>query len=93
MELAQQNDDALKASIAGVVELLGSSITATQADFDKKVRETQAAVQTLHDHLRATAPAGAAPEVPPGCPCHQELEALKRRLNEHDLNPAHLLDP
>ena len=48
MELVQQNDDTLKASIAGVVELLGSSITPTQADL-----ETQAAVQTLHDHLAA----------------------------------------
>ena len=56
MELVHQHDDVLKASIAGVVELLGSSITTTEADVDKKVRETQAAVQTLHDHLCATAP-------------------------------------
>ena len=69
MELLQQNDDALKASIARVVERLGSSITATQADHDKKARETQAAVQTLHDHLAATA-TGAAPELPPGIPFH-----------------------
>ena len=31
--------------------------------------------------------------MPPGPPFHQELEAQKRRLAEHDLNPAHLLDP
>ena len=96
MQLVQENDDALKASIAGAVELLRSSITKTQADLDNKSQETHAAVQTLHDHLAAaasSAPTGAAPEAPPGLPFHQELEALKRRLPEHDLNPSHLLDP
>ena len=97
MKLVQENDDTLKASIAGVVELLGSTIAKTQADLELKVRETQAAAQTMHDHLAATAtttsPAAGAPEAPPGQPFSRELEALKRRPAERELNPSTLARP
>ena len=81
MELVEQNDTTLKASIAGVVELLGSSISATWTDIDQKVRDTQAAVQALHDSVDATASSTATgePTAPPGLPFHQELTALKLR--------------
>ena len=36
MKLVQENDDTLKASIAGVVELLGSTIAKTQADLESR---------------------------------------------------------
>ena len=49
-EVKLSNDDTLKASIAGVVEFLGSTIAKTPADLDLKIRETQAAVQTLPAH-------------------------------------------
>ena len=67
MEFEEQNDTTLKASVAGVVELRGSSIAATRTDIDQKVRDTQAAVQALHDSVAATASSTAAgePAAPP----------------------------
>ena len=39
MHLVQDNDDALKASIASVVDLIGSTINTTQATLDKNIQE------------------------------------------------------
>ena len=103
MRIVQENDDALKASITSVVQLVGQAISTTESEFDTKVKEIQTAVETMHQRVTATATAtatgatataaGAVPDAPPGLPFHQELAALMRRLDEHERNPAHLLDP
>ena len=41
MKLVQDNDDALKASIASVVHLIGSAIATPQSTLDTKIREIQ----------------------------------------------------
>ena len=51
MQKVQENDDALKASIASVVQMIGNAITITEFTFDTKVQELQAAVGTLHERV------------------------------------------
>ena len=95
MDLVQKNDDALKGSIAGLMQLLGSSIATTKSELEQKVQELQTAVQKLHETVSATATAETTgqPGAPPGLPFHHEIEALKRRLQDHENLGAHLLDP
>ena len=53
-------------------------------------------MQKLHKTVSATATTATTagqPAAPPGLPFHHELKALKRRLQEHESNAAHLLDP
>ena len=56
MELADRNDVSLKASIASVVELLGSSIGTVRSDIELKIRDTQTAVQKLHETVSQRPP-------------------------------------
>ena len=79
MKMVQDNDDALKASIASVVQMIGQSISTTELRFDAKMKEIQTAVETLHQRVTATAAGtsaavpgtSAAPEAPPGLPFHR----------------------
>ena len=81
MKMVQVNHNALKASIASVVELIGQAISATQSGLDTKLKEIQTTVETLHQRVTATAAAIAtgataagAHELPPGLLFSHELE-------------------
>ena len=94
MKLVQDNDDALKASIASVGESIGSTIATAQSTLGTKIREIQGEVGTLHSHVSEAQPAAPpSADAPPGRLFSHEPEALKRKLAEHEVNPAHLHDP